>query len=193
MSLSERLEGLRANSPEAALIELLFHFSVLCEYQLLDLQAFVRTFVDRMSAAVTGIDAAVATGCRDLATHVASVREALDSLPPSPGREAASTALARVEAVADLGTRVQNDVYTLVECLSFEDIQSQRLDHLVKASSRLNEVIMERLRVGVETASAAEIRAFAEGFVRGTRASYTMPAEREIFDQVFFAFFKRPA
>jgi hypothetical protein len=189
VSLSTYLNGIKVQSPEAALIELMFHYTLLTEYQLLDLQALIRHFVDRMSQAVAHIDqAANQEGAFDLETLIQSKRSEFAKEPSLVSRESVLNLLNELEKKVPKKNDIQSDVYTLIECLSFEDIQSQRLDHMAKSNSALNHAIMEKLRIGFENVSVEDMRIFAYEFIQSTRASYTMPEERAVFDQVFFSF-----
>lgn len=191
--MSQSVQSLAARdltSPERVIIDLLFHYTVLCEYQLLSLESDVRGFVERMSGATTSIDARITKQSHRLRAQAASLR---GRAAAGAGMTAAEleTLAAEIESVAASTDEAQPDIYTIVECLSFEDIQSQRLDHLVKSSNRLNTGIMERLHAGLENESVESTRAFASQLARSTRSLYTMPVERDVFDQVFISFFDR--
>ena len=54
--MDKELPFAKAQSSEQMLIQLLFHFSVLMEYQLIDLQSNVRAFVEAMSEAIQKMD-----------------------------------------------------------------------------------------------------------------------------------------
>lgn len=180
--------GFETNTAERAIIELLFHYMILCEYQLLDLQASVRGFVDRMSAAVSNIDSTLGRETQGARDAVAKVQAALAGGQTSFSAEDVAHLLQAVAPATHASEGIQSDLYTLVECLSFEDIQSQRLDHLARASNALNMGIIERLRQGLDTVSVEDVRAFGVATARATRAMYTMPEERDVFDQVFLDF-----
>jgi hypothetical protein len=184
--------GFETNTAERAIIELLFLYMILCEYQLLDLQASVRGFVDRMSAAVSNIDGTIARETQEARVVVARVQAALDGGQATFTAEEVAKLLSAVGPSARIADSIQSDLYTLIECLSFEDIQSQRLDHLARASNALNMGIIERLRNGLDSISVEDVRAFGVATARATRAMYTMPEERDVFDQVFLDFLGSP-
>ena len=185
--------GFHSDTPERAIIDLLFHYMVLCEYQLLDLQAAVRGFVDRLSNAVSNIDGTLTAACSAARPAFESTSSALAAGKDSFTREEVAALLAAFKPCVNAADAVQPDLYTFIECLSFEDIQSQRLDHLVRASNALNMGIIERLRSGLENEGIEEVRAFAREMARATRAMYTMPEERDVFDQVFYGFLSKSA
>lgn len=195
------------DKPEDVLIDLLFHYTVLMEYSLLDLQSSVRHFVERMSDAVAQLDRACvaqAAQAREAAA-LAAARVPGNAHRTEHGTEhragSGEVAKAKVENAiltalqdaARLDERLSEHVYTLVECLSFEDIQAQRIEHLTRAFRKLNEGIMERLERGLENYTSHDIERFADESARETRSTYTMPEERNIFDQVFYGKFAKPA
>lgn len=185
--------GFETNTAERAIIELLFLYMILCEYQLLDLQASVRGFVDRMSTAVSNIDSTLSRDTQDAKAAVVRFQAALSGGQTSFTADEVAKLLASVAPSAHVADRIQNDLYTLIECLSFEDIQSQRLEHLARASNMVNMGIIDRLRNGLEKSSVDDVREFGVATARATRAMYTMPEERDVFDQVFLDFLGAPS
>lgn len=53
--------GQKPERAEEAIIEMMFHYTILMEYSLLDLQHSVRGFVNRMSDSVTQLDKIITT------------------------------------------------------------------------------------------------------------------------------------
>jgi hypothetical protein len=182
--------ALLKDTPERAIIDLLFHYAVLYEYQLLDLQASVRGFVDRMSEAVSNIDGTLGRVGAIGRTQINAIEASLAAGQQTFSKQEMTNLLEAVRPAVNVAADVQNDLYTFIECLSFEDIQSQRLDHLAKSGNALNMGIIQLLNEGLETVAIKDLRLFCHKMARATRAMYTMPAEREVFDQVFYDFFE---
>lgn len=194
-------------TPEEALIELLFHFSILMEYQLLDLQHSVRDFVSRMSNAVTVLDGITTEESRTAGALLARLDQGAgsdDSMlghdgvqketgTVSVGDVSVGDVRAQLVRMKELDERLRPSLYTIIECLNFEDIQSQRIEHLVNSFKLLNQGIMEKLETGLANQQREDILAFARRMANLTRAMYTMPEERDIFDQVFRGSFEKLA
>ena len=180
----------KPHNAEEAIIEMMFHYTILMQYSLLDLQNSVRGFVNRMSESVTQLDKIVSTEtkpanemCIKIANHVKdSVK---DQKHEAPDPLEVAELLSLLAGLGNLGEKISGPVYTLIECLSFEDIQSQRIEHLTSCFTTLNEGIMQRLEAGLSNYSVEDISVFSEQMRKKTRAMYTMPEERDIFDQVF--------
>jgi hypothetical protein len=242
-------------NPEKLLVQLLFHFSVLIEYQLNDLQSEVRSFVEAMSTAIQEMDnLVVAEGksAQDLFENLFNQNQSQDSeaskintrankradeifsetlsnlhggkTPASvfnsdpnvqkteevsqPDREniqqkptqensneEISTTVSsdkiwsdiakRFESFCRMEERLRPQVYTMIQSLNFEDIQTQRIEHALTAQKKLNEGIISLLKKGLQNCDIQEIRQFATNLVTQTKASYTMMDERAVFDQVF--------
>lgn len=182
--------GNKPKKAEEAIIELMFHYTILMEYSLLDLQNSVRGFVSRMSESVTQIDKIVTAETKpaqDIRVKIAehAKNSPSEELANSSHPVAVAELLAVLAGVEGLNDKISPPIYTLIECLSFEDIQAQRIDHLTHCFKLLNEGIMQRLEVGLSEYTVEDIAAFSEKLRKTTRALYTMPEERNIFDQVF--------
>ncbi len=90
----------------------------------------------------------------------------------------------KLESVTRLEERLRPHVFKIIECLNFEDIQSQRLQHVLQSSQQLNEGIKRYLQAG-HTLSESELKLFANNFLIQVRKSYTTEEERHIFDNIF--------
>lgn len=234
--MEKELPFANATTSDQMLVELLFHFSVLMEYQLIDLQSNVRTFVEAMSNAIQQMDNLVVEEGRSASELFESLfnkansneagamniraneradeifAQALDQADPSvlsknlkqvvqqsnqtrSKEEALSTAQAfdkiwseiskRMESMCRLEERLRPQVYTMIQSLNFEDIQTQRIEHALIAQKRINEGLMKFLKKGVQNCNIQEIQDFAAKLIKETRASYSMAEERQVFDQVF--------
>ena len=193
-------------TPQDGVIELLFHYTVLLEYQLIHLQSDVREFVERMMNAIGDLDSQVTDECKqavnlyeDIYNEInkISLTSSLDQTTLIEGAVAVGSSgidksqkfLAslskRTEFLARIDERVKNHVNTLIECLSFEDIQNQRLEHVLKAFKLLNEGVSELIAQDLNLYTIDEVNSFAEDLKSRTRAMYTMKDERDVFDQVF--------
>ncbi|MES2615974.1 MAG: hypothetical protein V4591_11240 [Bdellovibrionota bacterium] len=191
------------STPEKILVQLNFYFSVLNEYQLNDLQNNVREFVASMSNAIQEMDAMVAA-------EGASAQNVFESLfqqqNPTTSEESKDTQVEepielaelncstnkiwadvakKLESFCRLEERLQPQIFTLIQSLNFEDIQSQRIEHALTAQKRLNEGMMKFLTKGFQNCTVAEVVEFANDLIEKTKKSYTMNDERKVFDQVF--------
>jgi hypothetical protein len=237
-------------TPEKYIVELFFYFSVLIEYQLNDLQADVRKFVEAMSNAIQEMDSLVEKEAKlaqslfetlfnqnkyeqgsdinnDADNRVERIfGEALANLRPgesalqilnsdpkvsdvnpelgfsnvdeskivekkkstemTEGSEKIWSDVAkRFESFCRLEERLRPQVYTMVQSLNFEDIQTQRIEHALAAQKRLNEGVVSFLKKGIHNCTVNEVKEFANELFQKTQNSYTMSEERDIFDQVF--------
>jgi len=143
---------------EDAMIELLFHFTVLVEYQLMDMQSELRTSVEKMNHSVMTLDQCIE-----------------DKIKKFPDNEDLMT----------LGKEARNHIFDLIQNLNIEDIQSQKTEHLLKSFKTLNEGIVAFLEKGLEHVPLADIRHFSDDIQKNIRQSYTMREERDIFDEVY--------
>ncbi|APJ04670.1 hypothetical protein [Silvanigrella aquatica] len=234
--MEKELPFAKAQSSEQMLIELLFHFSILMEYQLIDLQSNVRAFVEAMSDAIQKMDGLVveegrsaqeiyeslfnkatnteATALNQRANFRADdiFAEAAAQANPKLAELIKSTAAKesenktegesasgsnafdkiwseiskRFESVCRLEERLRPQVYTMIQSLNFEDIQTQRIEHALLAQKKLNEGMMKFLKKGLSNCDLKEILEFSTNLVRDTKASYTMSDERRVFEQVFY-------
>ena len=230
--MEKELPFAKAESSEQMLMQLLFHFSILMEYQLIDLQSNVRSFVEAMSNAIQKMDGLVveegqsaqeiyeslfskvgteATALNQRANFRADdiFAEAIAQQNPkiaeilknNEKNESAKDELVaatnafdkiwseiskRFESVCRLEERLRPQVYTMIQSLNFEDIQTQRIEHALTAQKKLNEGMMRFLKKGIQNCDIQEILDFANTLVKETNASYTMIDERKVFDQVFF-------
>lgn len=91
----------------------------------------------------------------------------------------------KFESFCRMEERLRPQVYTMIQSLNFEDIQTQRLEHALTAQKKLNEGIVNFLRKGLQNCALEEVKEFANKLVAETRASYSMAEERAVFDQVF--------
>lgn len=91
----------------------------------------------------------------------------------------------KFESFCRLEERLRPQVYTMIQALNFEDIQTQRIDHALNAQKKLNEGIVKFLKKGLNNCSVNEIKEFSENLIKETKDSYTMMDERKVFDQVF--------
>ncbi len=92
----------------------------------------------------------------------------------------------RIESVSRLEERLRPQVYTMIQSLNFEDIQTQRIEHALNAQKKLNEGIIKFLKKGIQNCDIKEVLEFANNLVKETKASYTMVDERKVFEQVFY-------
>ncbi len=234
--MEKELPFTNAKSPENMLVQLLFHFSVLMEYQLIDLQANVRAFVEAMSTAIQQMDNLVVQEGRsaqeifeslfnksthneaatlniransradDIFAEAAAqanpallppaIRDAVEKDAEAKGIDNNSSSNAydhiwsdiskRMESVCRLEERLRPQVYTMIQSLNFEDIQTQRIEHALGAQKKINEGLMKFLNKGIQNCDLQEVLEFATKLIKDTRASYTMSEERQVFDQVFY-------
>jgi hypothetical protein len=219
--MEKELPFAKAKSPEHLLVEVLFHFSILMEYQLIDLQANVRSFVEAMSDAIQkmdhlvveegreaqeifenlfvktnqegglGGDEAVTLNQRANARADSIFAEALGQKLADSQKEGSTGHLwsdisKKFESVSRLEERLRPQVYTMIQSLNFEDIQTQRIEHALMAQKALNEGIVHFLKKGLQNCSMEEILVFSQKLVKETRQSYTMADERHVFDQIFY-------
>jgi hypothetical protein len=91
----------------------------------------------------------------------------------------------KLESVARLEERLRPHVYNLIQCLNFEDIQTQRLDHLLSGYKILNKALMAYLKEGEGVLPSGHVKTFANEFLKKVRGMYTMEEERVVFDEVF--------
>lgn len=90
-----------------------------------------------------------------------------------------------LESVARLEERLRPQVYSIIECLGFEDIQTQRLDHLLSGFKELNGAVSNYLKEGESVLEGGTFPTFANNFLNRIRGRYTMESERNLFDSVF--------
>jgi hypothetical protein len=218
--------------PEDALVQLMFRFSLLMEYQLMDLQGAVREFVERMSDALQLMDKQVteegknaqalfetlfnaqaaeaavlnsraAARADDIFSEAQSEEGILPAAEePAPAFVPAgadedtshefkahdqvwSKVAKSFESVCRLDERLKPQVFTLIQCMNFEDIQTQRLDHALSSYKLLNAGVMKFLKSGIAATTPEEVREFALNMLSETFKMYTMADERQIFEQVF--------
>ncbi len=227
---------LESKTPEEILIQLCFYFSVLNEYQLIDLQANVRNFVVDMSNAIQEMDNLVVAEGQSAQSLFESLfnknnrevsainsrsakrtedifAEALKKLHPcqtpletfnsdsnkthqeevesevEESHEGESKIWSEIakkfESFCRLEERLRPQVYTMIQSLNFEDIQTQRLEHALTAHKKLNQGIVNFIKKGLHNCSTEEVKTFSINLIKNTRASYTMQDERDVFDQVF--------
>ncbi|MGY3802641.1 hypothetical protein ACWNT8_01025 [Pigmentibacter ruber] len=223
--MEKELSFAKAQTPEQMLMQLLFHFSILMEYQLIDLQSNVRSFVEAMSEAIQKMDNLVVEEGQqaneiyeNLFSKAESEAQALnqranfradDIFAEASGQDkAASQAQTqstktsttdsnafdkiwseiskRIESVSRLEERLRPQVYTMIQSLNFEDIQTQRIEHALNAQKKLNEGMIKFLKKGIQNCDLKEVLDFANNLVKETKASYTMVDERKVFEQVFY-------
>ncbi len=236
--MEKELPFAKAQSPEQMLIQLLFHFSILMEYQLIDLQSNVRSFVEAMSDAIQKMDRLVveegrsaqeiyeslfnkATGTEATALNQRANFRADDIFAEASGQlnpklvdiiqnsakeedgkqETDSSTNAfdkiwseiskRFESVCRLEERLRPQVYTMIQSLNFEDIQTQRIEHALLAQRKLNEGMITFLKNGIQNCNLQEVLDFSNNLVKETKASYTMSDERRVFEQVFYEDIKK--
>ena len=91
----------------------------------------------------------------------------------------------KFESFCRLEERLRPQIYTMIQSLNFEDIQTQRIEHALNAQKRLNEGVTNFLKKGLNNCSIGEVMEFAKKLIEQTKASYTMTDERNVFDQVF--------
>ena len=237
-------------TPEKLIVQVFFHFSVLIEYQLNDLQSEVRRFV-AMSNAIQQMDGLVETEAKSAQSlfetlfsqkqneegskmnNRANKRaedifvEALQNLHPGKGpleafnsdpnvsdiqaevidnsateasseentkeddnKEESSNKIwsdvaKKFESFCRLEERLRPQVYTMIQSLNFEDIQTQRIEHALSAQKALNDGIVFFLKKGISNCSINDVKKFADDLFFKTKNSYTMREERNIFEQVF--------
>lgn len=218
----------KAQSPEQMITQLLFHFSVLMEYQLIDLQSNVRAFVEAMSEAIQKMDTLVVeegqsaqeiyeslfskAGSEATALNQRANFRADDIFAEASGQQknnasenshatsgAPSNAFdkiwseisKRIESVSRLEERLRPQVYTMIQSLNFEDIQTQRIEHALAAQRKLNEGMIKFLKKGIQNCDLKEVLEFSTNLVKETKASYTMSDERRVFEQVFYEDIKK--
>lgn len=223
MLMEKELSFAKAQTSEQMLMQLLFHFSILMEYQLIDLQSNVRAFVEAMTEAIQKMDNLVVEEGQqateiyeNLFSKAESEAQALnqranfradDIFAEAAGQEKntnpaqnvktdATDANAldkiwseiskRIESVSRLEERLRPQVYTMIQSLNFEDIQTQRIEHALNAQKKLNEGIIKFLKKGIQNCDLKEVLDFANNLVKETKASYTMVDERKVFEQVFY-------
>jgi hypothetical protein len=234
-------------NPEKLLVQVCFHFSILIEYQLNDLQANVREFVQAMSNAIQEMDNLVVVegksaqslfeslfnqgksddeSTKQVSEEASKINtrankraneifsEALNKLHPGktpiatfnsdpnevkeiqeskeeekPGTEANdkiwSEIAKKFESFCRMEERLRPQVYTMIQSLNFEDIQTQRIEHALNAQKRLNEGMMKFITKGLHNCTINEIKEFADELIAKTQASYTMMDERKVFEEVF--------
>ena len=232
--MEKELPFAKAQSSEQMLMQLLFHFSILMEYQLIDLQSNVRAFVEAMSEAIQKMDNLVVeegqsaqeiyeslfskAGSEATALNQRANFRADDIFAEASGQgkndtnktnaanstNAAGSANAsnafdqiwseiskRIESVSRLEERLRPQVYTMIQSLNFEDIQTQRIEHALTAQRKLNEGMIKFLKKGIQNCDLKEVLEFSVNLVKETKASYTMSDERRVFDQVFYEDIKK--
>ena len=216
-------------TPEKLIVQVFFHFSVLIEYQLNDLQSEVRRFVEAMSNAIQQMDGLVETEAKSAQSlfetlfsqkqneegskmnNRANKRaedifvEALQNLHPGKGplegfnsdpnvsniqpeatdnsateipkeentkeddnkeentneednKEESSDKIwsdvaKKFESFCRLEERLRPQVYTMIQSLNFEDIQTQRIEHALSAQKALNDGIVFFLKKGISNCS----------------------------------------
>ena len=215
------------NSPKELLVSMLFHFNILTEYQLMDLQSMARTSVKRILTSVEELDKMIAEDgdvTRDLYESLFALSEE-DGGRTAELNESSDQRVERImqealgELNGDLGERIKNSpdfdifkeaqdliwskiskqlealcqvegklkekIFTIVECLNFEDIQSQRLDHIIKSLKSLNSNLTSMIYHGIENETIETVKKFEREFITSTKQDYTTPEERKIFDQVY--------
>lgn len=221
--MEKELSFIKAQNSEQILIELLFHFSILMEYQLIDLQSNVRAFVENMSEAIQKMDGLVVEEGRsahELYESLFNKSESSeaselsdrandrvdkifaeangrieDNIRKSENIKASSTdaldkiwseVSKRFESMSRLEERLRPQIYSMIQSLNFEDIQTQRIEHALAAQKKLNEGIIKFIKKGIQNCDLNEVLAFTTNLVKETRASYTMTDERKVFEQVFY-------
>ncbi|WGL60940.1 hypothetical protein QEJ31_04930 [Pigmentibacter sp. JX0631] len=223
--MEKELSFAKAQTPEQMLMQLLFHFSILMEYQLIDLQSNVRSFVEAMSEAIQKMDNLVVEEGQqaneiyeNLFSKAESEAQALnqranfradDIFAEASGQDKTgnqtqaqtpktsatdtnafdkiwSEISKRIESVSRLEERLRPQVYTMIQSLNFEDIQTQRIEHALNAQKKLNEGMIKFLKKGIQNCDLKEVLEFANNLVKETKASYTMVDERKVFEQVFY-------
>jgi len=232
--MEKELPFAKAQSSEQMLMQLLFHFSILMEYQLIDLQSNVRAFVEAMSEAIQKMDNLVVeegqsaqeiyeslfskAGSEATALNQRANFRADDIFAEASGQgkndsnktNAANTTNAagsanasnafdqiwseiskRIESVSRLEERLRPQVYTMIQSLNFEDIQTQRIEHALTAQRKLNEGMIKFLKKGIQNCDLKEVLEFSVNLVKETKASYTMSDERRVFEQVFYEDIKK--
>ena len=232
--MEKELPFAKAQSSEQMLMQLLFHFSSLMEYQLIDLQSNVRAFVEAMSEAIQKMDNLVVeegqsaqeiyeslfskAGSEATALNQRANFRADDIFAEASGQgkndsnntnaanstNAAGSANAsnafdqiwseiskRIESVSRLEERLRPQVYTMIQSLNFEDIQTQRIEHALTAQRKLNEGMIKFLKKGIQNCDLKEVLEFSVNLVKETKASYTMSDERRVFEQVFYEDIKK--
>ena len=97
----------------------------------------------------------------------------------------------RIESVSRLEERLRPQVYTMIQSLNFEDIQTQRIEHALTAQRKLNEGMIKFLKKGIQNCDLKEVLEFSVNLVKETKASYTMSDERRVFEQVFYEDIKK--
>lgn len=172
----------KVQTPEEAVIALLFHFTVLIEYQLLDLVHSARKATTDITEAITHLDSAVGE-CQERLKN---------SLAPLSG-DALDQAGKILSHMSDMESQIRSHVFSIISNLSFEDIQSQRIEHLLNSIKLVNTGISEHLHAGLSSVSACDMLKLMVELAQQTRRSYTMREEREIFDQVFIDLLKKGA
>lgn len=222
--MEKELSFAKAQSSEQMLMQLLFHFSVLMEYQLIDLQSNVRAFVEAMSEAIQKMDRLVVEEGQqateiyenlfskaeseaqtlnqranfradDIFAEASGQDKAAVTAPPQ--KEGSTTDAnafdkiwseisKRIESVSRLEERLRPQIYTMIQSLNFEDIQTQRIEHALNAQKKLNEGMIKFLQKGIQNCDLKEVLDFANNLVKETKASYTMVDERKVFEQVFY-------
>lgn len=231
--MEKELPFAKVQSSEQMLMQLLFHFSILMEYQLIDLQSNVRSFVEAMSEAIQKMDNLVveegrgaqeiyeslfnkSTGSEATALNQRANFRADDIFAEASAQEDLkiseiiqsntkkedrtqkvdtgtnafdkiwSEVSKRFESVCRLEERLRPQVYTMIQSLNFEDIQTQRIEHALSAQKKLNEGMMRFLKKGIQNCNLQEVLDFSNNLVKETKASYTMSDERRVFEQVFY-------
>ncbi len=236
--MEKELPFAKAQSSEQMLMQLLFHFSILMEYQLIDLQSNVRSFVEAMSDAIQKMDRLVveegrsaqeiyeslfnkSTGTEATALNQRANFRADDIFAEASGQlnpklaeiiqnsakeedgkqesDASTNAFDKIwseiskrfESVCRLEERLRPQVYTMIQSLNFEDIQTQRIEHALLAQRKLNEGMIKFLKNGIQNCNLQEVLDFSNNLVKETKASYTMSDERRVFEQVFYEDIKK--
>jgi hypothetical protein len=236
--MEKELPFAKLKSSEQMLMQLLFHFSILMEYQLIDLQSNVRSFVEAMSDAIQKMDSLVveegrsaqeiyeslfnkSTGTEATALNQRANFRADDIFAEASGQlnpklveiiqntvktedgkqegESGSNAFDKIwseiskrfESVCRLEERLRPQVYTMIQSLNFEDIQTQRIEHALTAQKKLNEGMMKFLKQGIQNCNLQDVLDFSNNLVKETKASYTMSDERRVFEQVFYEDIKK--
>jgi hypothetical protein len=236
--MEKELPFAKAQSSEQMLMQLLFHFSILMEYQLIDLQSNVRSFVEAMSDAIQKMDGLVVEEGRSAqeiyeslfnkstGTEATALNQRANFRADDIFAEASAQANPRIaeilqnstkgedgkqegdsgtnafdkiwseiskrfESVCRLEERLRPQVYTMIQSLNFEDIQTQRIEHALLAQRKLNEGMMKFLKKGIQNCNLQEVLDFSNNLVKETKASYTMSDERRVFEQVFYEDIKK--
>ena len=91
----------------------------------------------------------------------------------------------KFEGFCRMDERLRPQIFTMIQSLNFEDIQTQRIEHALGAQKKLNDGIVGFLKKGLHNCTYNEVKEFSIDLISKTRSSYTMTEERAVFDQVF--------